>query len=85
MDGCLNGWMDGWMNRGINKWMDGFGLPLVPKLDPVLKLIQWFLCSSRFNGETKESSFSVGLQGIATEDVDKVTDIIWKTLEKVAE
>ena len=76
--------MYGW-DRGINVWIDGFGSPLVPKLDPIFKLIYQFLCSSRFNGETKESSFTVGLQGIAKEDVDKVTDIIWKTLEKVAE
>ncbi|XP_033114780.1 presequence protease, mitochondrial-like [Anneissia japonica] len=37
-----------------------------------------------YDNSTKEASFSVGLQGIATEDVEKVKDIIQQTFQKVA-
>ncbi|XP_049632256.1 presequence protease, mitochondrial isoform X1 [Suncus etruscus] len=38
-----------------------------------------------YSGHTREAYFSVGLQGIAEEDVDKVCSIIDKTIEEVAE
>ncbi|XP_053386243.1 presequence protease, mitochondrial-like [Mercenaria mercenaria] len=38
-----------------------------------------------YNGYTKESSFSVGLQGIHKDDVDKVKQIISETIDKVIE
>lgn len=47
-------------------------------------LILIALFGSRYDGSTREASFSVGLQGIKKEDVSKVTDIIWATLNKVA-
>ena len=37
----------------------------------------------RYNGYTKESSFSVGLQGIHKNDVEKVKQIISDTIDKV--
>ena len=36
-----------------------------------------------FDGNTKEASFSVGLQGIAEEDVERVKQIIEDTIDKV--
>ena len=38
----------------------------------------------RYDSSTRESSFSVGLQGIREEDVPRVKEIIWSTLERVA-
>ena len=38
----------------------------------------------RYDTSTRESSFSVGLQGIREEDVPRVKEIIWSTLERVA-
>ena len=39
----------------------------------------------RYSTETKDSMFSVGLQGLKEDDVEKVKELIWSTLEKVAE
>ena len=38
-----------------------------------------------FQGNTKEASFAVGLQGICEADVDKVIGIIDRTLDEVVE
>jgi Zn-dependent M16 (insulinase) family peptidase len=38
-----------------------------------------------YDSNTKEASFSVGLQGIAEDDVQKVQDIIEQTIEQVIE
>ncbi|MGK0291563.1 MAG: Zn-dependent M16 (insulinase) family peptidase, partial [bacterium] len=38
-----------------------------------------------FEDETKETYFSVGLQGVAEKDVDKVENLILETLQKIAE
>ena len=38
----------------------------------------------RYDTSTRESSFSVGLQGIREEDIPRVKEIIWSTLERVA-
>ena len=38
----------------------------------------------RYDNSTYEASFSVGLHGVAEENVSKVKDIIWKTFESVA-
>lgn len=38
----------------------------------------------RYDNSTYEASFSVGLHGVAEENVSKVKDIIWKTFECVA-
>ena len=38
----------------------------------------------RYDTSIRESSFSVGLQGIREEDVPRVKEIIWSTLERVA-
>ena len=43
------------------------------------------VCIHRYSSDTKDSTFSVGLQGLKEDDVDKVKDLIWSTLEKVAE
>ena len=40
---------------------------------------------SRYQGNTKEASYSVGLQGITQCDVEKVTAVIYNTLDKVIE
>ena len=37
----------------------------------------------RYNGYTKESSFSIGLQGVHKDDVDKVKQLIEETIDKV--
>ena len=37
----------------------------------------------RFQGNTKEASYAVGLQGIKESDVEKVTQIINQTLDQV--
>lgn len=39
----------------------------------------------RFNGSTREAFFSVGLQGIAEENIDTVKQIIARTIDKVIE
>ena len=41
------------------------------------------LLYSRYNGYTKEASFSVGLQGIHRNDVERVKQIISDTIDKV--
>ena len=38
----------------------------------------------RCDNSTKESSFSVGLQGVSNGDVETVKSVIWNTLEKVS-
>jgi len=50
------------------------------------------LCSShhcnvlfRYNGYMRESAFSVGLQRIATNDIDKVKEIVDATFDNVVE
>ena len=49
-----------------------------------LRLYNVFLFSfPRYNGYTKESSFSIGLQGVHKDDVDKVKQIIEETIDKV--
>lgn len=40
---------------------------------------------SRFNGSTRETYFSVGLQGIAEGDIDTVKQIIDRTVDEVIE
>lgn len=42
-----------------------------------------FSPSTGFDNQTKQSYFTVGLQGISKDDVEKVTDIIEKTIDKV--
>ena len=44
------------------------------------------LCPSpcSVDSTTKEASFTIGLQGIKEEDVERVRNIVWNTLEKVA-
>ena len=37
----------------------------------------------RYDGSTRQASFSVGLQGTAEEDVEKVKHIISQTLKEV--
>ena len=44
----------------------------------------WSLCTCRYDNSTYEASFSVGLQGVAENDVSKVKDIVRKTFEDVA-
>ena len=39
----------------------------------------------RYDGSTKDASFSIGLQGIGKEDVDRVTEIIHSTFDKTIE
>ena len=55
-------------------------------LQPVLILYTMLLYTHvlRYDTSTRESSFSVGLQGIREEDVPRVKEIIWSTLERVA-
>ena len=43
----------------------------------------WCMC--RYSSETRDAVFSVGLQGIREEDVETVKELIWTTLNKVAE
>lgn len=43
-----------------------------------------FAPSTGVDSTTKEASFTVGLQGIKEEDVEKVRNIVWDTFEKVA-
>lgn len=40
-------------------------------------------CDCSYNPSTRESRFSVGLQGINKDDVQKVTGIIKETIDKV--
>ena len=47
------------------------------------RIIPLVKCSS-YNSNTKESYFSVGLQGLAKGDVEKVVDIICSTFDRVA-
>ena len=42
-------------------------------------------CVCRYSSETRDAVFSVGLQGIREEDVETVKELIWTTLNKVAE
>lgn len=55
-------------------------------------LIHWMRCItiyldfgllSSYQGQTKEGSFAVGLQGIKESDVDTVLQIIDQTMDKV--
>ena len=43
------------------------------------------VCVCRYSSETRDAVFSVGLQGIREEDVETVKELIWTTLNKVAE
>ena len=43
-----------------------------------------FLARFRYDNSMKESMFSVGLQGIKEDDVEKVKEIIQDTFNKVA-
>ena len=38
----------------------------------------------RYEGSCRDSAFSVGLQGVREEDVGRVTEAVWSTLETVA-
>uniref|UniRef100_A0A672JUE7 Presequence protease, mitochondrial n=1 Tax=Salarias fasciatus TaxID=181472 RepID=A0A672JUE7_SALFA len=42
-----------------------------------------FSCSVGYDGSTKEASFSVGLQGMAEEDTEKVKQIISQTIDDI--
>jgi len=46
-------------------------------------LVIMFRCCFRYNGNMRESMFSVGLQRIAASDVDKVKQIVNTTFDKV--
>lgn len=39
----------------------------------------------RYDGSTKEASFSIGLQGIAEEDTERVKQLISQTIDDVIE
>lgn len=39
----------------------------------------------RYDGSTKEASFSIGLQGIAEEDAERVKQLISQTIDDVIE
>lgn len=39
----------------------------------------------RYNGNTREAYFSVGLQGIAEKDVQTVRDLVDRTIDEVVE
>lgn len=43
------------------------------------------MCFSRYDGSTKEASFSVGLQGIAEEDIERVKHLISQTIDDIIE
>ena len=43
-----------------------------------------FTCHNRFDHSMREAAFSIGLQGIHKDDVGRVKEIIWSTLETVA-
>lgn len=43
------------------------------------------MCFSRYDGSTKEASFSVGLQGIAEEDTERVKLLISQTIDDIIE
>lgn len=43
------------------------------------------MCMCRYDGNTKEASFSIGLQAIEASRVDEVKNIIQKTFERVAQ
>lgn len=43
------------------------------------------MCFSRYDGSTKEASFSVGLQGIAEEDTERVKRLISQTIDDIIE
>lgn len=40
---------------------------------------------SRYDGSTKEASFSIGLQGIAEEDTERVKQLISQTIDGIIE
>lgn len=42
-------------------------------------------CFSRYDGSTKEASFSIGLQGIAEEDTERVKHLISQTIDDIIE
>ena len=48
-------------------------------------ILLWCVCVCRYSSETRDAMFSVGLQGIREEDVETVKELIWTTLNKVAE
>lgn len=39
----------------------------------------------RYDGSTKEASFSIGLQGIAEEDTERVKQLISQTIDDIIE
>lgn len=43
------------------------------------------MCFSRYDGSTKEASFSIGLQGIAEEDIERVKHLISQTIDDIIE
>lgn len=43
------------------------------------------MCMCRYDGNTKEASFAIGLQAIEASRVDEVKNIIQKTFEHVAQ
>lgn len=43
------------------------------------------MCFFRYDGSTKEASFSVGLQGIAKEDTQRVKQLISQTVDDIIE
>lgn len=43
------------------------------------------MCLCRYDGSTKEASFSVGLQGIAEEDTERVKRLIGRTIDDIIE
>lgn len=43
------------------------------------------MCVFRYDGSTKEASFSIGLQGIAEDDTERVKGLISQTIDAIIE
>lgn len=43
------------------------------------------VASCRYDGSTKEASFSIGLQGVDEEDIERVKQTISQTIDKIIE
>lgn len=43
------------------------------------------MCFFRYDGSTREASFSIGLQGIAEEDTERVKQLISQTIDGIIE
>lgn len=58
----------------------------LPKTPTVcLVLTCWNVLLLRYDGSTKEASFSIGLQGMAEEDTERVKQIISQTIDDIIE